>query len=135
MNSETTTSREDRLRLWHRLAVISYMLLLIDVLVWEAWGAPPKQISLYFGLAMKFLPLLLVLVPIWRGNAQVYMWVSLLMLLYLMEGLVLSYSEYQHGWGLHQELIYAVSELVSSLAFVFFAGSYIKLKNPGIPKS
>lgn len=129
-----TANREQRLRLWQRLAVISYMILLIDVLVWETWGAPPEQVSIYFGLAMKCLPLLLLLLPVWRGNAQVYMWVSILMLLYIMEGLVLSYSEYQYGWSLHQELIYAVIELISSTAFAFFAGSYIRLKNPRIPK-
>ncbi len=134
MNSNETSQKQERLRLLQTLSVASFICLTIDVLVWESWGSPPAQVSVYFGLTMKLLPLLLVLVPIWRGNAQVYMWVSLLMLLYLMEGLVLSYSEFQYGWGLHNELLYAVIELGFSAAFIFFAGSYIKLKNPRIPK-
>ncbi|MEE8388385.1 MAG: DUF2069 domain-containing protein [Acidiferrobacterales bacterium] len=135
MNGKTKTAKKDQLRLWQRLAVASYVFLILDILVWETWGAPPKQVSVYFGLTMKLLPLLVPLLPVWRGNAGVYMWVSILMLFYITEGLVLSYSEYGHGWGLHNELVYAVIEMGLSIAFVFCAGTYIRLKNPRIKKS
>lgn len=135
MNGEMVADQKDRLRLWQRLAVASYVLLILDILVWETWGAPPKQVSVWFGLTMKLLPLLVPLLWVWRGNARVTMWVSLLMLLYITEGLVLSYSEYGHGWGLHNELVYAVIEVGLSTAFVFCAGTYIKMKNPRIKKS
>ncbi len=135
MNGELTADKRDQLRFWQRLAVTSYVLLILDILVWETWGAPPEQVSIYFALTMKLLPLLVPLLPVWRGNAGVYMWVSLLMLLYITEGLVLSYSEYSQGWGLHSELVYAAIELGLSSAFVFCAGTYIKMKNPRIKKS
>lgn len=130
-----TSNNNTDLLLWRRLAVASYILLILDILLWETWGAPAKQVSVWFGLSMKLLPLLVVLVPVLRGNARVTMWVTLLMLLYLTEGLVLSYSEFNLGWGLHNELIYAAAELLLSAVFVFSAGTYIKKKNPRNPKA
>lgn len=135
MNGGNTTDRTNRLRFWHRLAVASYVLLIINILLWETWGAPPDQVSIYFGLGMKLLPLLVPLLPVLRGNAGVYMWVSLMMLFYVTEGLVLVFSEYHLGWGLHNELLYAVIEIGMSITFIFAAGSYIKIKNPRVPKS
>lgn len=130
-----TSNNNADLLLWRRLAVVSYILLILDILLWETWGAPAKQVSVWFGLSMKLTPLLVVLVPVLRGNARVIMWVTLLMLLYLTEGLVLSYSEFNRGWGLHNELVYAVAELLLSAVFIFSAGTYIKKKNPRIPKA
>jgi len=127
--------RANQLRMWHRLAVASYVLLILNILLWETWGSPPDQVSIYFGLGMKLLPLLIPFWPVLRGNAGVYMWVSLLMLFYITEGTVLAFSEYSLGWGLHNELIYAVMEIGLSITFVIAAGSYIKIKNPRVPKS
>ncbi|MFV1997247.1 MAG: DUF2069 domain-containing protein [Acidiferrobacterales bacterium] len=135
MNIENMIDRTSQLRAWHRLAVASYVLLTLNILVWETWGAPPDQVSIYFGLGMKLLPLLIPLLPVLRGNAGVYMWVSLLMLFYITEGTVLAFSEYKLGWGLHNELVYAVTEIGLSITFVIAAGSYIRIKNPRVPKS
>lgn len=135
MSGDQIIDRTRRLRLWYRLAVAAYMLLILNILLWETWGAPPDQVSIYFGLGMKLLPLLLPLLPVLRGNAGVYMWVSLLMLFYVTEGLVLIFSEYHLGWSLHNELIYAVIETGLSITFIFAAGTYIKIKNQRIPKS
>lgn len=125
-----TSGNNANLLLWQRLAIASYILLILDILVWEAWGAPAQQASIWFGLSMKLTPLLAGLLPILRGNARVMMWMSLLMLLYITEGLVLSYSEFNRGWGLHSELIYALAESLFSIVFVFSAGTYIKIKYP-----
>jgi uncharacterized membrane protein len=83
-------------------------------LTWELWLAPLRPGGSM--LAAKALPLLLPLFGIFRGRRYTYQWASMLILLYVVEGVVRATTE--HGAAQFA----AAFELV--LALVFF-GSVI----------
>jgi uncharacterized membrane protein len=70
---------------WSRwLALGSVVGLIVLGLAWELWLAPTGRGT----LALKVLPLLLPLPGLWRARMYTYRWVSLLVWLYFLEGVV-----------------------------------------------
>ncbi|MCG6975744.1 MAG: DUF2069 domain-containing protein [Acidiferrobacterales bacterium] len=115
-------------RQWHQLAIAAYLLLILTILVWESWGAPARQASVYYGLLLKTIPLALLLPGILRRRVMAHMTATLLMLLYFTEGVVLTYSEQDQGWHLHSELFYAATETFLSVAYIVSAGMFIRMQ-------
>jgi uncharacterized membrane protein len=74
-----------------RLASVSLIALILVCLAWEMWLAPLRPGGSM--LALKVLPLLLPLRGILHGRRYTYQWTSLMILLYLAEGLVRSMSD------------------------------------------
>ncbi|MCK9283352.1 MAG: DUF2069 domain-containing protein [Rhodocyclaceae bacterium] len=91
-------------------------------LAWELWLAPLRPEG--STLALKALPLLLPLFGVLRGKRYTYQWSSMLILAYLAEGLVRSYSD--HGSG---RLIAAV-EIALSMIFFVSAMAYARATAP-----
>jgi uncharacterized membrane protein len=114
---------------WHWLAVSAYVLLLVNVALWETWGAPAQQASVYTGLLLKTVPLMLLLPGVWKKQSGAHLLASLLMLLYFTEGVVLVYSEWGQAWHWHNELVYATIETVLSIGYIGFAGLYIRTRS------
>ncbi|OIP08883.1 MAG: hypothetical protein AUK53_10260 [Betaproteobacteria bacterium CG2_30_59_46] len=87
-------------------------------LAWELWLAPlrPGGSSLVF----KVLPLLLPLTGILRGKRYTYQWASMLILLYLSEGVVRAMSDK----GLSATL--AGVEIALAVVFFFSAVFYAR---------
>lgn len=75
----------------HHASIASLVALIVLCLAWELWLAPlrPGGSSLVF----KALPLLLPLAGILRGKRYTYQWASMLILLYLAEGVVRAMSD------------------------------------------
>lgn len=71
---------------FNRLAAVSLVSLIALCLSWELWLAPLRPGGSM--LALKALPLLLPLHGILHGKRYTHQWTSLLVLLYLAEGLV-----------------------------------------------
>jgi uncharacterized membrane protein len=94
-------------------ATFSLLLLIALCLAWELWLAPVHLGGSW--LALKVLPLLAPLFGILHGRRYTHQWGSLLIQLYLLEGLTRATSDS----GTMQEL--AVVEVV--LALVFFAAT------------
>lgn len=87
------TARERRSRL---VAVLATAALALLCLAWELWLAPTGRGT----LAIKALPLLLPLTGLWRYRLYTYRWLSLMIWLYVTEGLVRATSEPGLGAGL-----------------------------------
>ena len=121
-----TTPRKSDAARWAWVAIASYLLLIVNILVWESWGAPARQASIYPGLLLKIIPLALLLPGIMRRRVMAHMTASLLMLLYFIEGVVLTYSEYGRGWHLHSELLYATFETILASIYIAAAGMFIR---------
>ena len=102
-----TQAQLNRLR-W--LAVASCIGLIILALVWERWLAPLRPGGSW--LMLKAVPLLLPLPGLLKGRRYAYQWSSLLILIYLCEGLVRATSDH----GLSQSLAW----LETILSAVFF---------------
>ena len=100
-----------------RAATLSALLALIVLgLAWELWLAPTGSGT----LAIKVLPLLLCLAGLWRHRMVTFRWLSLLLWLYFMEGVVRGYSES----GLSRAL--ALTEVALCLALFALCTIYIR---------
>lgn len=101
------TVLDDRLR-WG--AFISLVALIVLCVAWESVLSPLRPGGSW--LVLKAVPLLLPLRGVWRGNLYTMQWASMLILLYVMEGIVRATSD-TYGW-----LALAWAEF--ALAAVFF---------------
>ncbi len=100
-----------------RAASLASLLALIVVCVaWELWLAPTGRGT----LAIKALPLVFCVAGLWRHRMYTFRWLSLLVWLYFMEGVVRATTEA----GLSQAL--AGAEVVLSSALFVFSAIYIR---------
>lgn len=100
-----------------RAAALLLLLALIALgLAWELWLAPTGSGT----LAVKVLPLALCVLGLLRHRMYTFRWLSLLVWLYFMEGVIRATSE--HGLG----ALLALAEVVLSLALFAVAGVYIR---------
>ncbi len=112
------------LRSIYLLACASLIALIFFCLAWELRLAPLRPGG--SALAFKALPLLLPLFGILHGRRYTYKWASLLILVYLAEGVVRAVSEQ----GMVRYM--AVVEIALSLVFFVAAIAYVRLtRNPG----
>lgn len=101
-----------------RLAFGMLVALIALGLAWELWLAPTGRGT----LAIKVLPLVLALPGLWRARLYTFRWLSLLVWLYVAEGLVRSTSEPAPGaW-------YALAEVVLGVALFAACGWHVRAR-------
>ncbi len=102
---------------WSRaLAVASTAALIALGLAWELWLAPTGRGT----LALKVLPLVFTLPGLMKMRLHTYRWMSLLVWLYVAEGLVRANSD--HGAGA------TLAVLEVGLALVIFAACCVHIR-------
>lgn len=74
-----------------RLVVASFIALIALGLAWEFWLAPLRPGG--SALSLKVVPLVFALPSLMRGRVRTYQWWSMLVLVYLAEGLVRATSD------------------------------------------
>ena len=100
-----------------RQAALGLLLALIALcMAWELWLAPTGSGT----LALKVLPLLACLGGLLKHRMYTYRWLSLLLWLYVLEGLVRATSE--RGTG----QVLAVAEVALCMALFAICGFYIR---------
>lgn len=113
-------------------AVISCLGLIVLSLAWERWLAPIRPGGSW--LMLKAIPLLLPLPGLLKGKRYAYQWSSLLILLYLCEGLVRATSDQGLSqWLATLETILATVFFISVLAFC--RATRPSLTNPDLKRS
>lgn len=80
-----------RASIFHTTAIISLIALIVLCITWEAVLAPVRPGSMW--LALKALPLLIPLRGVIKRNLYTMQWSSMLILLYLAEGVVRGMSD------------------------------------------
>lgn len=108
------------------LALVNYLLLILLVVLWEGWLAPAPKAPPGFWLTLKAVPLLLPLFGMLRDHLRSYLWASLLLLFYFMEGVMLVYLHHAEAFVLHNVLPYALIETLLTLGFIVTAGFYVR---------
>lgn len=108
------------------LALGAYLLLILLVLLWEGWLAPAPKAPPGFWLTLKGVMLLLPLFGMLRDRPRSYLWASLLVMFYFMEGVMLIYLHRAEALTLHNVLPYALLETVLTLGFIVSAGFYVR---------
>jgi uncharacterized membrane protein len=117
MTDATRTTEPDAVVRRSRAAALMGLVLLIALgLAWELWLAPTGSGT----LALKVLPLVLCLAGLARHRMYTFRWLSLLLWLYFMEGVVRATTE--QGWS--QAL--AVLEIVLCLWLFSACTLYIR---------
>lgn len=112
-------------------AVISCLALIILSLAWERWLAPIRPGGSW--LMLKAVPLLLPLPGLLKGKRYAYQWSSLLILIYLCEGVVRATSDTGTSRSLAMlETVFASVYFVSVLAFC--RATRPSLKNPELKR-
>ena len=105
-----------------RFTLLLLAALVVLCLLWELWLVPTGRGS----LALKVVPLLFCALGLWRHRLYTYRWLSLLVWLYFIEGVVRAWSDK----GLSQGM--ASAEVVLSLGLFAAGTAYIRwrLKHP-----
>jgi len=113
-----------RARTLQLIALSSYAGLIALTLVWEGWLAPKGPPGLW--LILKCLPLLLPLFGLLRGRLRSYVQASLLLLLYLTEGLVIAWTEAMRPESHDLLIMLAGVEVVLTLLFFGCATYFVR---------
>lgn len=101
-----------------RLATASLIALIALCLAWELWLAPTGRGT----LAIKVLPLVLALPGLWSNKLYTFRWLSLLVWLYVAEGLVRATSEGAPGSWL------AIAEVLLGIALFAACGWHVRAR-------
>ena len=112
-----------------RATLGTYLALLLLILLWEGWLAPAPNAPPGAWIILKCFPLLIPLRNLLRGRNRTYLLTSLLLMLYFIDGVVLTYLHWDSGLALNRPLPYAVAEWVLSAACFTFALLYIRSSN------
>ena len=117
----------DHVRLSRQLAVASLMGLIALGLAWELWLAPVRPGGSW--LAVKVLPLCLPLAGLLKNRMYTYRWLSLLVWIYFLEGVVRATSDKGLSVGL------ALAEVVLTLVLFTACAMHVRLRLRSAPKT
>jgi uncharacterized membrane protein len=115
-NSEHRNEPDRVVRTTRAVALFALVALITLGLAWELWLAPTGSGT----LALKVLPLVFCVAGLWRHRMYTFRWLSLLIWLYFLEGVVRATSERGLGAAL------ALAEIVLSVLLFAVAGVYIR---------
>ncbi|MFL6622286.1 MAG: DUF2069 domain-containing protein [Sulfurifustaceae bacterium] len=118
------TEVDTRLRATRAVALAAYGLLLVAIVLWEAWAAPATPVARTFWLGLKAIPLLVPLPGLWRGRARVYVLASLLALLYFCDGIAVAYDALRSNAP--EGFVYGTAQTLLALVFVVAATFYAR---------
>ena len=112
----TSNLPEPAVRAARALALAGLLGLIALCLAWELWLAPTGSGT----LALKVLPLVFCVAGLLRHRMVTFRWLSLLIWLYILEGLVRATSDTGPG------VLFAVLEILLSLFVFGVSGYYIR---------
>ena len=115
-SADTPAMPPDAVRQLRAVALAGLVGLIVLGLAWELWLAPTGRGT----LALKVLPLLLCLAGLWRHRMYTFRWLSLLLWLYVLEGVVRATTEA----GLSR----ALAALEIALCLVVFTASTVYIR-------
>ena len=110
----------------YRVAISSYIALIILTLLWEGWLAPAPNAPPGFWLAFKAVPLLIPLFGLLREKPTAFAIAAMLILVYFSEGIAVSWATYASDAMNPVLLGCALVEIL--LTMVFFWGTVVYLK-------
>lgn len=112
-------------RITRAITAAIYLALLLTLLITSFYPAPVEDVSMTLILSVKLVPLLLFVVPVFRGNNRGYIWLSFVVIFYFTQAVVsawLSKGDVQH-------IILATL----SFALFFMAMTHLKVNRPAHP--
>jgi uncharacterized membrane protein len=71
-----------------RITLALYLATIITLVVTTFFPGPEEGVSISMVLAVKLLPLVGFIVPVYRGNSRAYIWLSFVIIFYFTQGVV-----------------------------------------------
>lgn len=103
-----------RLIFWRRIAVTSYVLLILFIATWFFIITPPQNKTFVLLSSIYLLLLFLPWQQLMEGNPRVYMWSGYLILLYFTHAVVESYANAEERGYALVELVLTITYFISS---------------------
>ncbi|WP_166252480.1 DUF2069 domain-containing protein [Marinobacter salicampi] len=75
-------------RITRALTAAFYLALILVLLVTTFYPAPVEGVSVILMLSVKLIPLLIFVVPVFRGNNRGYIWLSFVVIFYFTQAVV-----------------------------------------------
>jgi len=110
----------------YRLSLIAFFALIALVVAWEGWLAPAPGLPPGMWLTVKAVPLLLPLHGLLRARPRAFVWAELIVLPYLIEGVVIAWTERAMSLRFDTPLLYAWIEIGITLGFVAASAVYVR---------
>lgn len=112
-----------RAKITLRLTTAVYLTLIAALAITTFYPEPVAGVSIALILGVKLVPLLLFLVPVFRGDNRGYIWLSFVVIFYFTEAVV-------SAW-LSQGAVVPVILTVLSLSLFVLAMLHLKFNRPG----
>lgn len=101
-----------------RLTLALYLATMITLVITVFYPAPVEGVSITLILAVKLLPLVGFIVPVYQGNNRAYIWLAFVIIFYFTQGVVSAWlSEGSIG-----------PIIITALTFLLFTVAMIHLK-------
>ncbi len=105
-------------RLSHALTLLGYLGILVLLVAWYGWLAPPRIFSAPVVIVTLGLPLFLPLRGLLHGRPYTVAWSLFLSLFYFTHGIVEAYSDSQARWLAVTEVALALCWIVGGILFI-----------------
>ena len=105
-------------RLCHALTLLGYLGIMVLLIAWYGWLAPPQVFSAPVVILTLGLPLFLVLRGLLHARPRAVAWSLFLSLFYFTHGIVEAYSNSQARWLALAEVALALCWIVGGILFI-----------------
>lgn len=109
------------------VALVSYLGLMCVIAMWELVFVRSHDVSPWFWFALKELPLLAAVPGLVKGRVYTFNWTSMLILLYFVDGVMVTVMHRRDGFSWHSPLPFGVAE--TGLVLVFFAAALLYMRS------
>lgn len=114
--------RTPRAKITQRLTAAVYLALLAALTITTFYPAPIADVSVVLILSVKLVPLLLFLIPVFRGDNRGYIWLSFVVIFYFTEAVV-------SAW-LSEGAVTPIVLTLLSLSLFILAMVHLKINRP-----
>ena len=105
-------------RLCYALTLLGYLGIMVLLIAWYGWLAPPQVFSAPVVISLLGLPLFLVLRGLLHARPRAVAWSLFLSLFYFTHGIVEAYSNSQARWLALTEVALALCWIVGGILFI-----------------
>lgn len=105
-------------RLYYALTLLGYLGIMVLLVAWYGWLAPPQVFSAPVVISVLGLPLFLVLRGLLHARPRSVAWSLFLSLFYFTHGIVEAYSDSQARWLALTEVALALCWIIGGILFI-----------------
>ncbi|MBD3584384.1 DUF2069 domain-containing protein [Salinimonas sp. HHU 13199] len=117
-------------RLYRNIALVSYLLLLVWVILWHTALTDTQPYSALFIFLLYVVPLLLPMHGIFKGKPYTHAWANFITLFYIIHGITVAYAVPSERWFACVEIALSSVMFIGCSMFARFRGRELGLSLP-----